>query len=69
MELPKPKNPSTTDWQKGDIAIIKETWHDAGDKLVVLGPAIFYHQWWVPVIDGSVPDDPTFFKESGLKKI
>lgn len=54
-------------WAYGDIAIVREDWWCAGKKFIVLGPAIFRDQWWVPVIDPD-KDDPTFFKEAGLMR-
>lgn len=68
MGLPKPKSPSAFDWRKGNVAVIKEGWEDAGQELRVLGPAIFHYQWWVPIIDEKIVDEPTFFKESALEK-
>jgi len=59
---------SAIDWKRGDTAQIKDRWEGAYSYLIVLGPALFYGQWWVPVIN---PDDsePTFFKEAGLEKV
>ncbi|KKM67726.1 hypothetical protein LCGC14_1468270 [marine sediment metagenome] len=60
---------SAIDWDKGDRAVIKEGWGNAGRELEVLGPAIASKQWWVPVIDEKENEDPTFFKEAGLVRI
>jgi len=59
---------SDIDWQKGDIAEVKKGWDRAGTRFVVLGPAIFQFQWWVPIKDPD-EEDPDFFKEAGLRKV
>jgi len=59
---------SEIDWQKGDVAEVKEGWGRAGTKFNVLGPAVFQLQWWVPIEDPD-EDDPDFFKEAGLRKV
>lgn len=59
---------SEIDWQKGDIAEVKEGWARAGTRFTVLGPAVFQEQWWVPITD-PVEEDPSYYKEASLKKI
>lgn len=54
-------------WKRGDIAKIKKGWFESGRRFRVIGQAIYWGQWWVPVIDveGS---DPEFYKEVCLEK-
>ena len=59
---------SEIDWQKGDTAQVKDGWDRAGTEFVVLGPAVFLGQWWVPIEDPD-EEDPDFFKEAGLRKV
>ena len=58
---------SRVNWEKGDVAMIKDGWHRSGTIFEVLGPAVFTKQWWVPVLDSG--GDPDFFKEAGLDRI
>lgn len=60
--------PSGIDWQLGDTAQIKDNWEGARSWRTVLGPAIFYRQWWVPVIDPQ-DGEPTFIKEAAVERV
>ena len=62
---------SEIDWQKGDTAEVKQGWERAGFRFDVLGPAVFLGQWWVPIEDpeDDDPDEPTYHKEAGLRKV
>ena len=59
---------SSERWKIGDEAVIKKGYLGEGTVLLVLGPVIYYGQPWVPVINSAEGEDPTFFKEAGLKK-
>lgn len=59
---------SEVDWHQGDTAEVKDRWFRAGQKFEVLGPAVFFKQWWVPVIDPA-DKDPIFYEEAGLQKV
>jgi hypothetical protein len=58
---------SKINWQKNDIAVIKEGWDQAGKGLEVLGPAVYVEQWWVPVLHPD-EEDPSFYKEASLRR-
>jgi len=61
------KEKSNFDWKYGNHAVVKKGWEDEELVLFVLGPAIYWNQWWVPVVD--VQDgEPSFHKEAGLEK-
>jgi hypothetical protein len=63
----KVKATSAIAWKRGDVAKIKVGWEHGGRDMLVLGPAVFLEQWWVPV-KWPYEDDPTFHKEAGLER-
>lgn len=63
-----PVHPCVIDWQRGDTALIKEPWEGWGTKFIVLGPAVFLKQWWVPV-ESDEHGEPDFQKEASLIRV